>query len=151
MYIASTYIVIPFFIHGKTATKFIYIFMGGVLFMKENTIKDTVGSLKISEDVISKIACTATMEADGVAALAAMPTNFKGLVSKPVVAKPVKLVIRDDTAVIDVYIDLKSNAKINETAQEIQSNIKAAVQSMTGIAVSKVNVHVVSIAFEEQK
>ncbi len=117
--------------------------------MKENTIKDTVGSLKISEDVISKITCTATREINGVAELASMPTSFKGLVSKPVVPKPVKLSVRDDVAVIDVYVNLVAGAKIQEVAQQIQSNVKASVQSMTGIAVSKVNVHVISIIFND--
>ena len=117
--------------------------------MKENTIKDTVGSLKISEDVLSKIACTAAREIDGVAELASMPTTFKGLVSKPVVPRPVRIMVRDDVAVIDVYVNLASGAKIQEVAQQIQSNVKASIQSMTGIAVSKVNVHVVSILFED--
>ncbi|MFA9380843.1 MAG: Asp23/Gls24 family envelope stress response protein [Acetanaerobacterium sp.] len=117
--------------------------------MKESTINDTVGSLKISEEVLSKIASTAAREINGVAALAAMPTTFKGLVSKPVVPRPVKIVVRDDVAVIDVYVNLVSGAKIQEVAQQIQSNVKASVQSMTGIAVSKVNVHVVSILFED--
>jgi uncharacterized alkaline shock family protein YloU len=117
--------------------------------MKENTIKDTVGSLKISEDVLSKIACTATREINGVADLATMPTTIKGLVSKPVVPRPVKITVRDDVAVIDVYVNLVSGAKIQEVAQQIQSNVKASIQSMTGIAVSKVNVHIVSIQFED--
>lgn len=117
--------------------------------MQENTIKDTVGSLKISEDVISKIACTSTMEVAGVASLAEMPTNFKGLISKPVVAKPVKISIKDDVAVIDIYVAIKNGYKIQEVAQQIQNSVKSAVQSMTGIAVSKVNIHVVSVTIEE--
>lgn len=117
--------------------------------MQENTIKDTVGSLKISEDVISKIACTSTMEVAGVASLAEMPTNFKGLISKPVVAKPVKISIKDDVAVIDIYVAIKNGYKIQEVAQQIQNGVKSAVQSMTGIAVSKVNIHVVSVTIEE--
>lgn len=117
--------------------------------MKENTIKDTVGSLKISEEVLSKIASTAAREINGVADMAAMPTTIKGLVSRPVVPKPVRILVRDDVAVIDVYVNLKAGAKIQEVAQQIQANVKASVQSMTGIAVSKVNVHVVSILFEQ--
>lgn len=115
--------------------------------MKESTIKDTVGSLKISEDVISKITCTATLEVNGVAEMATMPTSFKGLVTKPVVPNPVKISVREDVAIIDVYVNLVAGAKIQEVAQQIQSNVKASVQSMTGIAVSKVNVHVISIVF----
>ncbi len=117
--------------------------------MKENTIKDTVGSLKISEEVLAKIASTAAREIVGVAELASMPTTFKGLVSKPVVPRPVKILIRDDVAVIDVFVNLHATAKIQDVAQQVQSNVKASVQSMTGIAVSKVNVHVVSILFDD--
>lgn len=101
------------------------------------------GNLKISEDVIAAIAGTATSEIKGVAGLSPRPvTDVRGLIPKKGIGKSIKLAIKDGEAVIDVFVDIKIGAKIPETAEQVQTKVKDAVQNMTGITVNKVNVHV---------
>ena len=119
--------------------------------MEQNQVNQTVGSLKISEDVVATIAGLATKEVQGVASLANAPANIKGLILKNTVSKSIKIELNDDVAVIGVYVNLTYGAKIPEVAEKIQNNVKSAVQSMTGITVSKVNVFIVGIDFSEPK
>ncbi len=117
----------------------------------EQNQNQTVGSLKISEDVVATIAGLAAKEVQGVASLANAPANIKGLILKNTVSKSIKIELNDDVAVIGVYVNLTYGAKIPEVSEKIQTNVKSAVQSMTGITVSKVNVFIVGIDFSEPK
>lgn len=110
------------------------------------------GSLKISEEVISTIAGMAASEINGVAGLSQRPNpDLKGILhgvhAKKNVSKAIRLEVQEGDAVIDVFVNLFMGTKIPEVAAEIQSRVKDAVQNMTGITVSKVNVHVAGVVF----
>lgn len=112
--------------------------------------KPNVGSLKISEEVLATIASFAAKEVSGVASMAVSPADIKKLLVKSShSSKSVKIELNDDVAVIDVFVNLKYGAKIPETSAEIQAGVKESVQNMTGITVSRVNVHVEGITFED--
>ncbi len=112
--------------------------------------KPNVGSLKISEEVLATIASFAAKEVSGVASMAVSPAHIKKLLVKTSPSsKSVRIELNDDVAVIDVYVNLKYGAKIPDTSAEIQAGVKESVQNMTGITVSKVNVHVEGITFED--
>ena len=113
--------------------------------MTEN--KQPNGSLKISRDVIATIASTATKEINGVYDLANFTTNIKGWLMKKQTAKPIVINLADEVAVIDIHVVLCGTAKIPDVSAKIQSSVKEAVQNMTGIAVSKVNIYVAGIEF----
>ena len=121
--------------------------------MDYNQVNQTVGSLKISEEVIATIASLATKEINGVASLANSPVDIKGIFvkAKSKGSKSIRIELSDDVAVIDVYVNLNYGAKIPDVSEQIQNNVKTAVQNMTGIAVSKVNVHIEGISFDEPK
>lgn len=106
-------------------------------------------NLKISREVISTIAKYATMEIEGVASLASFTANLKGWLLKRQSAKPISIDLTDDVARIDIHVNVKAGVKIPELAEKIQSAVKEAVQNMTGIAVSHVNIEVADIVFEE--
>jgi uncharacterized alkaline shock family protein YloU len=108
--------------------------------------RQPAGSLKISKDVIATIAKTATMEVGGVAALPELDASR--LLSRSF-GRPVRVTLSDDFADIDVQVVLENGVKIPDVCAAIQSGVKDNVQTMTGIAVSKVNVTVAGVAFSE--
>lgn len=118
--------------------------------MEEKCINETIGSLKISQEVIATIASAAAKEIEGVAGMATCPATIKKFLLKSPSAKSISIVLTDDIAVIDVYVNLKYGAKIPVVSENIQKSVKEAVQTMTGIVVSKVNVFVSGIIFEEK-
>ncbi|MBP0979273.1 MAG: Asp23/Gls24 family envelope stress response protein [Oscillospiraceae bacterium] len=121
--------------------------------IKNNSVneKESVGSLKISQEVIESIASVAASEVEGVASVA---DNIKSKdvfnIKKSLMSKSIKVNINNDIAVIDVYINIKHGAKIQVVSECVQKKVKDAIQSMTGIAISKVNVHIIGIEFDEE-
>ncbi len=114
--------------------------------MNIKTDKAPFGSLKISKDVIGAIVYLATCEIEGVAGVAGLGENIKGMLSQRRIVKPVNVVLKEETAIIDIQVILEYGSKIPQISRKIQEAVKEAVQSMTGIAVSKVNITVAGVA-----
>lgn len=119
--------------------------------MDDKGYKPSEGSCIISEDVIATIASTAALEVQGVASMAQRPTDIRGLISSAA-AKSVKVLNNENETSIDVYVNLRLGVRIQDVAGEVQHGVKVAVQSRTGASpVTKVNVHVAGIVFDEEK
>lgn len=123
---------------------------GGIT-VNRNEIKETVGSLKISDEVICAIAGAAAKEIKGVYSLAPCPVDIKKSFSFKSLNKDkfVQVQVNDSVAILDIYLVLDFGAKIQEVSEVVQKNVKAAVQNMASITVSKVNVHIVSVHMDE--
>jgi uncharacterized alkaline shock family protein YloU len=117
--------------------------------MVQNGYKDT-GSLKISEDVLAAIAGNATKEIKGVAGLSLRPApDGFDFFHKKSTGKAIRLEIKDGEAIIDIFVTLYNGVKIPDTSEQIQVRVKETVQNMTGITVSKVNVHISGLVIAE--
>lgn len=104
----------------------------------------TQSSLNISEEVISTIAKNAIKEIEGVYSLSTIPAKFSVLKTTGV-AKTIKIELSSETAQIDIAIVVDMNHKIKDVCERVQTTLKDAIQNMTGIAVSKVNVFVTGV------
>lgn len=109
------------------------------------------GSLKISQDVIISIARFATLEVDGVESVSTGNIGVKGLITKTNYVKAIKIEISEEVVNVEISVIVKHGVKISEVAGAVQQSIKNSIQSMTGLAVAKVDVIIagVSIAPEE--
>lgn len=96
--------------------------------------KKSVGSVKISKDVLVKITEIATKEIEGVHSLKSSDEM------KTILPKSVNVNIVDDLATVYVSVVFMPEANIPSVTSTIQKNVKETIQSMTGITVSKVNV-----------
>ena len=107
-------------------------------FETENT------GVKISNDVVAVIAGVAVSE---VAGIANMQSGFASGISEVLSGKKnrtkgIKVEVEDNTTKIDVNIIVEYGTRIPDIAFEIQNRVKKAVESMTGLQVEEVNVHV---------
>ena len=110
----------------------------------DEEIKTEDDGIKISDDVVSVIAGVAVSEVSGVAGMAG---GFAGGISevfsgKKNLAKGIKTEINEKNVKIDVNIIVEYGSRIPDVAFEIQNRVKKAVESMTGLKVEEVNVHV---------
>lgn len=113
--------------------------------------EETIGNIKISVDVVAKIASISATEIDGVAC---MRTNFVNEVVQKLGAKKsgtqgVKVEIAEDMANIDLYLVVDYGVKIPELAWNVQEKVKESVEAMTGLSVTAVNIHIEGINFEK--
>ncbi|AEM73075.1 Asp23/Gls24 family envelope stress response protein [Caldicellulosiruptor acetigenus] len=121
--------------------------------MSENTIGETMGGVvKIAEEVVAIIAAVAASEVKGVASMVGSWTgNITEVLGKKNLAKGVKVQVGEKEAAIDIYITVEYGVRIPEVAWEIQERVKSAVESMTGLKVVEVNIHVQGIKFEKEE
>lgn len=118
--------------------------------VNENEIQNENEGIEISSDVIAVIAGVAVSEVPGVAS---MSGGFAGgitevLSGKKNLAKGIKVDKTETTAKIDVNIIVEYGSRIPDIAFEIQNRVKKAVESMTGLQVEEVNVHVQGVNTE---
>ena len=115
-----------------------------------NKEKKVTGTLKVSGDAIVRIAESAAAEIKGVALSAtdklALLSPKSGIGDSFI--SPITIKLHSDYVSIDISIVVSAGSKASEVAKAVQNNVKSAVQSMTGIAVSKVNVTVAGIRIE---
>lgn len=113
---------------------------------------DNTGQVKISSDVIVVIAHTVASEVEGVAAMNAnIADNISSVLGRKNVPKGVKVEIDDNDVTIDLYIIVNYGSRIPEVAWKIQERVKTAVESMTGMNVASINIHVQGVSFEKNK
>ncbi len=105
--------------------------------------------LSVNTEVIEKMAEIAAKEVEGVTGLAKKAIDLKGAVKTRNAFKGVKVESVNGAVKINAYICVKNDAQIKEVAEKVQQNIKDKIQTMTGTAVTKVNVSVADIDFEE--
>ncbi len=115
----------------------------------EQSSRNRRGTLKVSENVIITITKNAACEVDGVSAIANKPFSIKSLLNPNLDNSMVNVVMLDGVAKIAISIIAKSGYNIVNVCELIQEKVKAAVQSMTGVTVSKVNISVVGVDFNE--
>ncbi len=104
------------------------------------------GRVMISEDVVATIALQTMNEIEGFAGLSAKPgADIAELIGKNW-GKGVKISIADDNSLtVDCNVMVYYGASVVNVAQEIQSSVTSALQSITGVKVVAVNVNVCGI------
>ena len=126
--------------------------------VKNNQVEDikeeqTGSGIKIADDVVAVIAGVAVSEVPGVAG---MSGGFAGGISevlsgKKNLAKGIKVEVGEKETKIDVNIIVEYGARIPDVAFEIQNRVKKAVETMTGLKVIEVNVHVQGVSTVAEK
>ncbi len=116
--------------------------------MEVKTTKQAKGSLQISTHVLAKIAKFAALEVDGVAGVSTGITGIQGVFTKTSIQKPVFVEMHDGLAIVNMHLVMEYGATMRTVAAAVQSNVKNAIQSMTGITVLRVNIVVAGAKIE---
>lgn len=107
------------------------------------------GQVQIADEVVLIIAGLAATEVKGISTMAGNIT--KELVSKlgkKNLSKGVTVDILDGVVSVDVSVNIDYGYSIPDTCKKVQEKVKAAIENMTGLEVSEVNVHVASVDME---
>lgn len=111
--------------------------------------KDNVYGLEINDDVVIKMASVAVLEIDGVAGFVSKTTDIKEVFSRNNYSRSIKVNRSNDSIALDIYIAVVNGFDVRKIAEEVQENVKNKLQSMTGNAISKVNVNIADVIFEK--
>ncbi|WP_019880357.1 Asp23/Gls24 family envelope stress response protein [Succinispira mobilis] len=116
--------------------------------MQDESFKDTLNNeTKIADDVVRLIAGLATTEVEGVVGMSSgLIANLAQLLGKEDFSKGVKCYIKENTIALDVYVIVQYGYRIPDVAVAIQRQVKAQVESMTGMEVIEVNVNIQGVS-----
>lgn len=131
-----------------------------VWLMEQEFSKDTfvlqeneeIGSVKIADDVVAMIAALAATEVEGVAAMSGNMTNeFLSRVGVRNAAKGTRVEVFQKKVKVDLAITIEYGFNIPATCQRVQTKVKNAVENMTGLEVTDVNIRIAGINVAKEK
>lgn len=107
---------------------------------------ETLGTVKIADDVVAMIAALAATEVDGVAAMNGNVANeFLSRVGVKGLAKGVRVDILNKKVKVELAVTVEYGFNIPATCQSVQNKVKSAIENMTGLEVTDVNIRIAGI------
>ena len=112
------------------------------------TIKtdENLGEVKIADEVVAIIAGLAATEVEGVESMAGNITNE--LVSKlgmKNLSKGVKVHVGENDVTVNLALNIKYGCEIPKVSAAVQDRVKTAIETMTGLEVSEVNIKIAGV------
>ena len=109
------------------------------------------GTITYANEVIATIAGVAANEVDGIAGMCVSGGFSEILGRNRNITKGVKVEVGSQEAAVDLYIIVEYGKPIQKVAAEVQENVRKALESLTGLHVVRVDVHVQGVSFEKEK
>ena len=101
-------------------------------------MNNSIGVIKISDDVITVIAGIAASEIKGVYPL--FGVNGNNSLNKKVISKGIKVTVGDNKTSIDINVAVDYGIKIPYVIRELQENVKNQIETFTGVKIQEINV-----------
>lgn len=114
-------------------------------------INNEYGVIRIADEVVATVAGLAASDVEGVAAMSGgWSTDLVEKLGRKNFGKGIKVEVNGDETKIDIYIVVEFGYAIPEVAANVQKEVKVAVETMTGLNVSAVNVHIAAVSVKKQ-
>lgn len=105
-----------------------------------------LGTVKIADDVVAMIAGLACMEVKGVSVMAGNVGNeLLDRVGVKSLTKGVKVYVTGKKVKTDVALLVEYGYNIPAVSQKVQDKVKSAIENMTGLEVTDVNVRIAGV------
>ena len=106
-------------------------------------------TITYANEVVAIIAGVAAGEVEGIAGMWSV-SGIDILGRNKNITKGVKVEIGTEEASVDLYIVVEYGTPIQKAAQDAQENVRKAIETMTGLHVVRVDVHVQGVSFEKE-
>lgn len=110
-----------------------------------------IGEVRVADEVVAIIAGLAATEIDGVESMAGNITNE--LVSRlgmKNLSKGVKVTVDETSVAVDLALNIKYGYEIPEVSRKVQEKVKSAIETMTGLEVSVVNIRIAGVNIDAE-
>lgn len=123
--------------------------------MEMNTVvlreDENIGTVQIADDVVAMIASLAAADIEGVTVMAGNITNeLMSKVGMKKLTKGVKVDVLEGNVSVDLAVALDYGYSIPSTSQQIQMKVKNAIENMTGLTCSDVNIRIVGVNMKDK-
>lgn len=110
------------------------------------------GTVKIADDVVAMIAALAAAEVDGVAAMGGnMSSEILKKVGMKSLTRGAKVDVSNHKVKAELAITMEYGYNIPATCQQVQNKVKSAIENMTGLEVTDVNIRIAGINVTKEK
>lgn len=108
-----------------------------------------IGEVQIANEVVSSIAGISASEVEGVDSMAGgLAGELAGRFGAKNLSKGVKVEVQDDSASVELALNMKYGYNIPDTCKQVQEKVVQAINSMTGLTVKQVNVRIAGVSLE---
>ena len=107
------------------------------------------GQITYANEVIATIVSVATTEVEGISGIAGSGA-ISGILAKGKTPRGVKVDMNGEDINVDVSVTVDYGMPIQKVGRNAQENVRKSIESMTGLHVEKVDLHVVGVSFEKE-
>ena len=113
--------------------------------------QDSTGTITYANEVVAVIAGVAANEVEGVAGMCAA-NGISEVFSRNTknVTRGIKVELGTEEVSVDIYLMIEYGTPIQTAAQNVQEGVRKAIETMTGLHVVRVDVHVQGVSFEKE-
>lgn len=113
---------------------------------------ENAGAVQIADDVVAMIAGLAATEVDGISAMAGNITHeLMSRVGVKNLTKGVKVDILEKHVTVNLSVTVDYGYNIPATCQKVQMKVKAAIENMTGLEVTDVNIRIAGVNMQKNR
>ena len=112
------------------------------------------GTVSFATEVVATIAGLAATEVDGVSSMSSPSSGFADMFTRKSTrnfTKGVRIDLDGNKVAVDITIVVEYGSPVPDVARSIQENVKKAIETMSGLDVRSVDVHVSGISFEREQ
>lgn len=110
-----------------------------------------IGAVQIADDVVAVIAALAATEVEGVYLAGNMTNELIGKMGKKGTAKGVKVDVLGGNVSVEMVVTIEFGRNIPAVCQKLQGKVKAAIENMTGLTCSDVNIRIAGVNTKKDK
>ena len=107
------------------------------------------GQITYANEVISTIVSVATTEVDGISGIVGA-NSISGIIAKGKIPRGVRVDMDGEDVNVDVSVTVDYGMPIQKVGRDAQENVRKSIESMTGLHVERVDLHVVGVSFEKE-
>ena len=112
------------------------------------------GTVSFATEVVATIAGLAATEVEGVASMSSQNGGLADMFSRKNTrnfTKGVRIDLDGNKVTVDITIVVEYGSPVPDVARSIQENVKKAIETMSGLDVHAVDVHVSGVSFEREQ
>jgi len=111
-----------------------------------------IGEVQIADEVVAIIAGLAATEVEGVSAMAGNITNeLVGKLGMKNLSKGVHVEVLEGAVSVELALHMQYGYNIPTVSAKVQDKVKSAIENMTGLSVSDVNIRIAGVDIEKSK
>jgi uncharacterized alkaline shock family protein YloU len=108
------------------------------------------GQITYATEVVATIVSVATTEVDGISGISGSNGALTGIIGRNKIPRGVKVDVNGENVKVDISVTVDYGMPIQKVGRNAQENVRKSIESMTGLHVQKVDLHVIGVSFEKE-